>query len=312
MRRPLGTASNPAEQALEAAVGQVADWKDCAVEYEPVIGGISNSNWRAFVSGHACSYFVKVPGRGTEMFIDRDAAHDAGVKAHQAGVGARIVHYLPESGVEVSEFVDGLRTSTNGDFLDRTVRTNAVRALRKFNDGAPLTLRKTVFDMIDEHIDQALTLGGHFPMDFGWLNARYREARKAIEASGLDLAPCMNDTLAGNFLLDQDRNVMLVDFEYASNNDRCAELALWFGEMFFNPTVEREMIEEYFGRVEEATVARITVCKALVDLKWSTWAMVQNKVSTLDFDFFKYGAWKHMRARNVMRDPRWKQWLEAI
>lgn len=33
--------------------------------------------------------------------------------------------------------------------------------------------------------------------------------------------------------------------------------------------------------------------------------MVQNKVSTFDFDVFKYGVWKHMRARSIMSDPRW-------
>ena len=63
------------------------------------------------------------------------------------------------------------------------------------------------------------------PQDFGWLNGNYRKAKAALEASGLDIVPCMNDTLAGNFLLDDDNNVMLVDFEYASGNDRCAELA---------------------------------------------------------------------------------------
>ena len=47
-------------------------------------------------------------------------------------------------------------------------------------------------------------------------------------------------------------------------------------------------------------------------MKWATWAMVQNKVSTLLFDFFKYGAWKHMRARSVMRDPRWLDILRAV
>jgi hypothetical protein len=54
------------------------------------------------------------------------------------------------------------------------------------------------------------------------------------------------------------------------------------------------------------------VFKALADLKWSTWAMVQNKVSQLDFDFFKYGVWKHMRARAVMRDPLWDSWLSKV
>jgi hypothetical protein len=58
--------------------------------------------------------------------------------------------------------------------------------------------------------------------------------------------------------------------------------------------------------------ARLTVHRALADMKWSTWAMVQNVVSVLDFDFYKYGAWKHMRARSVMQDPRWVDYLKAV
>lgn len=311
-RRVLGEAVTAAEQELEAVLASVEEWRGQAISYEPVGGGISNANWQVFVPNHSVSYFVKVPGKGTERFINRAAAHDASVKAHAAGVGARVIRFLDQSGVEIFEFMDGMRTSTNGDFLDPTVRSNAVGALRAFNEGESLILRKTLFDMIDEHIGQVLDLGGHFPRDFGWINARYREARRALEASGLDIVPCMNDTLAGNFLLDPRNNVKLVDFEYASNNDRCAELAVWFGEMFFPPEIEAEVVEDYFGRHDESMVARITLYKALADVKWSTWAMVQHQVSALEFDFFKYGVWKHMRARSLMRDDKWAEWLAAI
>ena len=312
MIRRLGEGSSLAEQAIEQAIAAVTDWRGREVSYEPVPGGISNPNWRVHVGGAPHSFFVKIPGEGTEMFIDRKTANEAGRRAYAAGVGARIIDFFPGTGVEVSEFVEGLRTSTNADFFDPVVRFNGLRALKAFNDSAPLSQRKTTFDMIDEHFQQVLALGGEFPADFSWLNARYREARQALEASGLDLAPCMNDTLAGNFLLHADRRVLLVDFEYASTNDRAAELALWFSEMCFSPETETEMIEEYYGRADRATLARVSLFKALVDLKWSTWAMVQNQVSRLDFDFFKYGFWKHMRARFVMNDPRWSEWLRAV
>lgn len=299
-----------AERRLLNAIAAIEDWRGREIRYEPVLGGISNANWRVQVAGHPQSYFVKVPGEGTEMFIDRHAANEAGRKAHAAGVGAQVFHFLPDSGVEVSAFVDGLRTATNADFNDPLIRRNALIAIRQFNDEAPLTLVKTTFDMIDEHILQVLQLGGHFPADFEWINARYREARSALEAPGLDLAPCMNDTLAGNFLIDPDRNILLVDFEYASTNDRCAELALWFAEQCFTPEVEAEMLQLYFGAVTPRLLGRIGLFKALLDLKWATWAMVQNRVSALDFDFFKYGTWKHLRARHAMQDPRWNIWLQ--
>lgn len=312
MKRKKGEGVTAAEKAIERVIGAVADWRGRGVSYEPVPGGISNPNWRVYVEGAPHSFFVKIPGAGTEMFIDRAAANEAGRRAHEAGVGARIIYFFPDTGVEISEFVEGLRTSTNADFLDPKVRGNAVQALKAFNDSAALSLIKTTFDMIDEHFQQVLSLGGEFPADFGWMNARYRQARAAIEAAGLDLAPCMNDTLAGNFLLGDDGSVMLVDFEYASTNDRAAELALWFCEMCFSPAAEAEMIEAYYGRIDPSVVARISLFKALVDLKWSTWAMVQNKVSNLEFDFYKYGAWKHMRARYLMGNPLWPEWLAAV
>lgn len=78
--------------------------------------------------------------------------------------------------------------------------------------------------------------------------------------------------------------------------------------MFSSGEVEAEIIEEYFGRFDPRIKMRLVVHRALADVKWSTWAMVQCKVSSLDFDFYKYGAWKHMRARAVdkrrQRPPR--------
>lgn len=312
IRKKLGEAATAAERNVEAAALMVPDWGTRSIAYEPVSGGISNSNWRIFLNDQPDTFFLKIPGDGTENFIDRKAANNASVRAFEVGIGAEVVHFDPNTGVEVFEFIEGLKTSTNGDFLNKTVRTNAVHAIKAFNDARALDLQKTTMDMIEEHFDQLLTFGGHFTQDFTWLNAKFREAKSALVASGLDLVPCMNDTLAGNFLLDPQDKVILVDFEYASNNDRCAELALWFVEMCFDRDTEHEVIEEYFGSVDPGIVARITIFKALVDIKWATWAMVQNKLSALDFDYFKYGAWKYMRARIVMRDPQWPAWLQSI
>lgn len=48
----------------------------------------------------------------------------------------------------------------------------------------------------------------------------------------------------------------------------------------------------------------------LGNLKWSLWAMILNEVSSIDFDFHKFGVWKLMRLRTAIRDPRW-QWALA-
>ncbi|MBD8907502.1 phosphotransferase [Methylorubrum zatmanii] len=308
----LGNAATEAERAFEAVLRTVAPWQGRPMRYGPVHGGISNMNWRVEVAGEPHSYFVKMPGRGTEMFIDRAAARAASRQAEIIGLGPRTFDYLDAQDIEIAEFIDGRRPSTNRDFADPALRAEAMRIYRRFHDAPLLPLTKTVFDMIDEHDRQAAELGALLPPDQAWLTRQTRLARAALDASGLDLVPCFNDPMPGNFLVGDDKSILLIDFEYASNNDRLYDLAIWSGEMFFPESVDRELIEQYFGRYDEALFARLMVHKALADVKWSTWAMVQNRISTLDFDFYKYGIWKHMRARSIMNDPRWPLFLKAL
>jgi len=312
LEKRLGEAANDAEREIEAVLCAVEAWSGQEIRYSPVHGGISNSNWRVRVAGEPGSFFVKVPGRGTEMFIDRKAAFEASRRAQELGIGPAIHDYLADRGVEIADFIEGRRPCTNRDFRSADVRRGVVGLYRTFNNSGLLSLTKTVFDMIDEHVDQVSELGGAFPADFAWLHKQYRLARSALEASGIDLVPCFNDPMPGNFLIADNNSIMLIDYEYASNNDRCYDLGIWCGEMFFSEEVETEVIEEYFGRCDRQLKARLVVHKALADMKWSTWAMVQNVVSALDFDFYKYGAWKHMRARSIMQDPRWVEYLKAV
>ncbi len=309
---PFGKAATEAQRALEAALDGVEAWRGRILGYKPVLGGISNTNWRIEVAGEPTTFFLKMPGAGTEMFIDRQAAFEASRRAEALGIGPKIYDYLAADGIEIAAFIEERRPCVNGDFLDPDVRRSALGIYRTFNDSGKLSLTKTVFDMIDEHVEQARSLGGDFPLDSEWLFAQARRAKAALDASGLDLVPCFNDPMPGNFMVAADKSILLIDYEYASNNDRCYELGIWCGEMFFSDAIEAEVIETYFGRFDPAMQARLVVYKALADVKWSTWAMVQNKISTLDFDFYKYGAWKHMRARSIMRDPRWPDYLRRV
>ncbi len=308
----LGMARSDAERAVEAAIIQVPPWEGRRLRYSPVSGGISNTNFRIEVEGEERGYFLKIPGRGTEMFIDRKAAAAASKQAEVIGIGPKTFDYLDHLDIEIAEFIDGRRASTHRDFADPAIRNEAVRVYRQFHNALALPLTKTVFDMIEEHFDQVRQLDGHWPLDHDWLLRNYRQARAALEASGLDLVPCFNDPMPGNFLIGDDKSIKLIDFEYASNNERLYDLAIWSGEMFYSEATDCEIIEEYFGRYDKAHHARFIVHKALADIKWSTWAMVQNRISTLDFDFYKYGIWKHMRARSIIHDPRWPLFLKAV
>jgi thiamine kinase-like enzyme len=311
--KKLGNPVSDAEELLEQTLLRLPQYAPEGFRYSAIGGGITNANYRVVSGAPETVLFVKIPGKGTDAFIDRNVANEAAVLASNVSLGPRVLHFFSDTGVELSEFVEGYRPCNNFDFQTKSVREMAIDCYRLFHGGKLLSQTKTVFDMIDEHVEQAAALDGFFPDDWVWLDRQYRLARSALEASGLDITPCFNDPMPGNFMLNTSRDrMLLIDYEYASNNDRCYELGIWFGEMFFEESAERELIERYFGEVRREYVARCQVYKALADIKWGCWSIVQARQSQLAFDYSKYGAWKFLRARSVMHDWRWQSWLREV
>lgn len=103
------------------------------VSYAPVSGGISNSNGRVTASHGPGDWFVKVPGNGTEMFIDRVAAMDASRKAAAAGLGPRVFEDMAAQGVEINDFMTDRRASTHADFADPAKRVAAIAAYTRMH-----------------------------------------------------------------------------------------------------------------------------------------------------------------------------------
>jgi thiamine kinase-like enzyme len=312
----LGEAASEPEHTLEQAVARVAPWQGRQIRYASLVGGLMNQNWVIDVAGDTRRYFVKVPGAGSEMFIDRLAANEAARNAHAIGVAPEVVFFDPADGLEISEFLDGYRACTNADFSAPAIQGDVLDIYRRLHASQPLSLTKTVFDMIEEHIEQGRELGAHFPPSMPWIEHRYRQTKAAFMASGLDLVPCFNDPMPGNFLIGNDeaepRPMKLIDYEFASNNERAYELGVLFAEMFYDEKVTLGLIEQYAGSVRPEMVARVMLNRALADVKWASWAIVNRKLNSWDFDYQKYGIWKYMRARQVMYDPRWESWLRAI
>jgi len=311
--RAVGTARNDTERSVETALAAIEPWHGKRLEYAPVLGGLQNSNWRITVEGTDTRYFLKIPGAGSETFIDRALANEAARRAGVKGIGPELVHFDPTTGVEVIEFLEGYRACTNGDFKDVTIPRQIIDIYRELHDGELLSVTKTMFDMIDEHLAQAHELDVKLPQDVELILGEYQVAKGALLASGLDLAACHNDPMPGNFLVADGEPMKLVDYEFASNNERAYELALLTTEMFYTEELVNELVEDFYGRADFGLLARVQVCGALADTKWGLWACVNQQLSSAwDFDYHKYGCWKLMRARLKMSDPRWPFWLKAL
>ena len=312
--RELGSARNAVEQRVEEAIEKVGEWSGKAPSYASVGGGLSNSNWRITLSKIPQTYFMKIPGAGSEAFVDRVAASEASMRAADLGIAPNFVHFDAASGVEVIEYLDEYRACTNGELKLPEISGQIVELYRQLHASGPLPLTKTVFDMIDEHLSHARQLEVRLPPEIDSIVEEYEAAKTLMLASGLDLVPCHNDPMPGNFLVSPGKDMKLVDFEYASNNERAYELALIATEMFYDEQQMLSLVEMFYGATDWPIVSRVNVCSALADLKWGLWGCIKKELNDegWPFDYQKYGLWKLMRAQTKMSDSRWGLWLASI
>ncbi|WP_246756782.1 choline kinase family protein [Bradyrhizobium diazoefficiens] len=300
---------------VEEAIAAVPGWDKTKVTKRPLVGGLLNSNWLVHHAG--TDYFLKVFGIGSDSFVDRKLSNEAASRAHAIGITPRVEFFSLEKGAEVIEFLQGYRASTNADFARKDFLSSVIGLYRQLNACERLSVTKDVFAMTDEHIQQGDALGAIRPADFEWLSCQYQRAKAAFVASGLDLVPCHNDPMPGNFMVkmsDQNQivDMKIIDFEFASNNERAYEIGVFLGEVFVDEETTLELIEQYYGTVRQELVARVWVARAVADMKWGSWAVQQRQMSNWDFDYQKYGIWKYARARKLFDDPRWNDWLRYI
>ena len=90
--------------AIEA-INRVTDWVGEEATFRRITIGITNPTWDVRVGNR--HYFMKVPGKGTEKFIDRDTVHKANIMAAESGCGPSVAYWFPDTKVEIFDWLEG-------------------------------------------------------------------------------------------------------------------------------------------------------------------------------------------------------------
>ena len=96
----------------DEAVTRIADWKGKDIRWEELGGGITNHNYIVWVNGGwgnpgGGKYVLRVPGAGTDMFIDRDVERECMIEAARIGTAPQVAHVIEPEKAMVIDFIDG-------------------------------------------------------------------------------------------------------------------------------------------------------------------------------------------------------------
>ncbi len=312
LRQAMNTARTGAERSLEASLAKIEDWQGLTITYQRVDAGLTNFNFLVHVAELDRKYFAKVVGPNTEVFINRQVAHEAAVLSGSCGVGPVIAQYVAEDDFEVYDFLTGFRNFTVTDMLDPRTSARVMQAYAKIHAGAPLSATKTGFEQIREHADQAREAGADAPHDLQDLLALMARAEAALVGSDMALVPCFNDCYVTNYMVNDDHDLRIVDWEYGANNDPYWDLASYFFESFADTDTRRRLLKTYKPEAGTREEARVTLYLPLVCLKWGLWASLQASISSIEFDFLKYADILFMRSRYLMGQDAWAAALDNV
>lgn len=294
------------EPDLARVVAAIPVWAGLEVRAEALPGGITNRNFRLEAGGQ--TFVVRIAGRDTELLgIDREAERRTAEAAAAAGVAPEVFAVLPEHGALVTRFIQADPLPPE-DLERREVLGAVVASVKAIHAMTPIPSTFDVFRVVREYRAVAERHGVRIP-------PAYAEALRVADAIADAFArapiasrPCHNDLLNANLLMLGDR-VFIVDYEYAGMGDPFFDL----GNLSINNGISEDaqiaLLELYFGRVTPANAARLALMRVMSDFREAMWGVVQQGISTLEFDYVDYADRHFTRCLQSAGDDRFGTWL---
>lgn len=276
------------------------------------LGGLTNLVFRVDCAG--LSYVLRIPGKGTEEYINRRIEGIAARATARAGVSPDVILFEEPSGIMLTAFVNGTVTMTPDLFKKRPGSpARAGHIFKKLHtSNAVFDFRFELFKMIDDYLKVLAGKTVKFPDGYHGVLKETDGVRAALAAHPLPIAPCHCDPLCENFL-DTGERMWLVDWEYSGMNDPMWDLGDLSVEASFSPQQEEEMIRAYFGGQPSAPErGRIVIYKAMCDLLWTLWGLIQHANKNPADDFWAYSVNRFTRCKALMADPAFARHVAAV
>ena len=265
------------------------------------LGGLTNLVFQVDHGGE--QYVLRLPGKGTEEYINRANEAQAAKEAARAGVSPAVVYVDVPKGILITHLVDSAVTMSAEKF--KTIKGAPARAgevFRKLHSStAAFNFRFELFSMIDEYLKVLATKDIELPSGYRDVVKEAEVVREALNTHPLPLTACHCDPLCENFL-DTGRRMWLVDWEYSGMNDPMWDLGDLSVEGQFDAEQDQDLLTAYFdGPAPAAARGRMVIYKAMCDLLWTLWGLIQHANKNPADDFEVYAMKRFDRCKRLMR-----------
>ena len=293
---------------IERILSQVPGWNAAEAMVTPLLGGITNQNYRVDIGGE--SFVLRIGGKGTHLLgIDRRRESICTTIAAQIGVGAQVLYFIASQEVLVTRFIEGNavtpETAARPEILYRIVD-----AMKRYHAGPGFPGTFSPFETVRNYHRLALEYGVAFPGTLPQVFALMARIEQALGNVTLPM-PCHNDLLASNFI-DDGSTIWILDWEYAAMGDIFFDLGNFSVNQSLNDEQCELLLHSYFGEVRSADLAHLHLMRLGSDLRESFWGFLQLGISELDFDYKAYAHHHLNRFLHNVETSSFEKWLRDV
>ena len=258
------------KQLLTEVFGD-GEWKDIKR-----LGGMTNHSYK-ITRNDGEEYLVRIPGDGTEEMINRSDERKSTELGCRLGIDSPLL-YFGDDGRKVMKFIHDPQPIDEAVMRRRENILQAAQIFHKLHTcGVDTGVRFEVFEMAALY-EKIIREGGvAFYDDYDAVKQTVMDIKAAVDRNGeAPKVPCHNDSLVGNWVLDGDGRLYLIDWEYSGMNEAMWDLSCLSIEADYTEQNDSDLLAAYYGR--EATVEekkRFIAAKLYVDYLWTLWGLTR-------------------------------------
>ena len=260
-------------------IDNICDTLDCIasdiMNIKPLKDGLTNTSFSFDCLGK--KYVYRHPGVGTEKYIDRSSEAASMEVAAKLQIDRTFVAMSKDKGWKISEFITNARALDydNWDHVEK-----AMELLRRLHQSGEKTNHN--FDLIAGIDDFKEKLQTSNRFEFDGLDELDQLIATLIEFLKKDKAEkvlCHGDSYSPNFLLNEQDEMSLIDWEYSGMGDPSGDIGTFICCSNYTLEQAERVLEIYSqGSLDTKTKRHYLAYVAVTSYHWFLWALFQESV----------------------------------
>jgi len=295
------------ENNIENIINSVPEWIGKSYTIKSMNHGMTNRNYKVIVDND--SFFLSIPSPDSNLLkIDYTNKYYNNNICGAIGISPKVVCYIKSERILVTKFIKNTSLLIR-PFQDSDRLSELVKMIKLLHDANPFFRDFNMFSYIN-HFMRTLK-NSDISKLLSPIGNNIKILDQKLDLYRKHLVPCHNDIIAEN-IIDNGKQLFLIDFDYSGNNDPCFELGNLSVEMGYNDNQVNELVNNYFGQIQEHIISRVYLQSIASDLGWSLWGFVQDKISNLNYDFKQYAIKRLERVMSKIESVEYELWLKNI